>query len=75
MFGLFLFLTLAWCVVMVVRRDSVHRIHFLMGGLVLFKTLTLMAQVRRATRLGLQGAKVQLGDSGGLASRMSNAGC
>jgi hypothetical protein len=45
MFGLFLALTAAWTAVLVLRRECAHRIHLLMGALVLFKTLTLMAQV------------------------------
>ncbi|KIZ03372.1 hypothetical protein MNEG_4587 [Monoraphidium neglectum] len=44
MFGLFLALTAAWTAVLVLRRECAHRIHLLMGALVLFKTLTLMAQ-------------------------------
>ncbi len=46
MFALFLFLTCAWGATLLRRRDLAHKIHALMGLLVLCKTLTLLAQVR-----------------------------
>ncbi|KAI8470208.1 MAG: G protein-coupled seven transmembrane receptor [Monoraphidium minutum] len=44
MFALFAGLTAAWCAVLAAKRPFVHKIHLLMGGLLMFKTLTLLAQ-------------------------------
>ncbi|KAI8467943.1 MAG: G protein-coupled seven transmembrane receptor [Monoraphidium minutum] len=44
MFALFAGMTAAWCGLLVVRRPHVHGVHLLMGVLVLFKALTLLAQ-------------------------------
>jgi hypothetical protein len=45
MFGLFSGLTAAWLTLLVRRRAIAHRIHWLMGVLVLLKALTLLTQV------------------------------
>ena len=44
MFGVFLSLTVAWCVLLWLRRAHAHRIHLLMGALGLARSLTLMSQ-------------------------------
>lgn len=44
MFSLFAVITVAWFVLLRMKRESVHRIHWFMGALAVCKTLTLMAQ-------------------------------
>ena len=59
MFALFSFLTAVWFGLIVKRRDSTHRIHWLMGALVLCKALTLLAQVRSGSPLPARMASLQ----------------
>lgn len=53
MFALFTALLVAWCGLLATRRALVKGIHGLMGALVLFKALSLLAQVRECFGTGV----------------------
>lgn len=44
MFALFMALLAAWIAILVVKKANVHKIHYLMLGLLVCKALTLLAQ-------------------------------